>query len=46
MPGSKKPGPSIKAPKVYEKLREQGLSKESAARISNAQAAKSKKKRG
>jgi hypothetical protein len=30
--------PSIKNPKVYEALREQGASKEKAARISNAQA--------
>lgn len=46
MPGKKSPGPSVKLPKVYEALREErGLSKESAARISNAQAAKSKGKK-
>ena len=35
MPGSKHPGPSVKRPKQYEALRDEGLSKESAARISN-----------
>jgi hypothetical protein len=44
MPGGKKPGPSIKKPKVYEALREEGHSKESAARISNSQAKKGGKK--
>lgn len=34
-----KHGPSIKKPRTYEALRRQGMSKESAARISNAQAA-------
>ena len=43
MPGGKKPGPSIKAPKVYEALRGQGMSKERAAKISNAGARKGKK---
>ncbi len=38
MPGGKSPGPSIKDPKVYEALRRQGMSKERAAKISNAQA--------
>ena len=36
MPGRKKPGPSVKDPKVYEDIREQGGSKEKAARIANA----------
>lgn len=45
MPGGKKPGPSIKKPAIYEALREQGVSKEKAARISNAQANKSKAKK-
>jgi hypothetical protein len=40
MPGGKSPGPSVKAPKVYEALREKGMSKERAAKISNAQAGK------
>lgn len=44
MPG-KKPGPSIKAPKVYEALREKGMSKEKAAKISNAQAKRKPQKR-
>ena len=37
MPG-KNPGPSVKRPRQYEALKDKGLSKESAARISNAQA--------
>jgi hypothetical protein len=44
MPGGKKPGPSIKKPKVYEALRDKGLSKERAAKISNAQAKKGGKR--
>jgi len=44
MPG-KKHGPSIKKPDTYEALREEGMSKSRAARISNAQATKSKKKK-
>ena len=43
MPGKKKPGPSIKKPKTYEALRDKGMSKARAARISNAQAEKGKK---
>jgi hypothetical protein len=42
MPGGKTPGPSIKRPRTYEALKEQGMSKEKAARISNAQAKKGK----
>lgn len=37
MPG-KGPGPSVKRPNQYEGLKKHGFSKESAARISNAQA--------
>lgn len=36
------PGPSVKAPEMYEALREDGASKEKAARISNAAAAESR----
>ena len=36
MPG--KPNPSLKDPELYEKLRDDGASKEKAARISNAAA--------
>ena len=32
------PGPSVKDPEQYEALREEGMSKEKAARISNASA--------
>jgi hypothetical protein len=44
MPKGKSPGPSIKKPDTYEALKDKGMSKERAARISNAQAAKGKKK--
>lgn len=44
MPGMKKPGPSIKKPKMYEGLKAEGMSKSKAARISNAAAKKGKKK--
>ena len=40
MSGKKKPGPSVKDSKVYEGIREQGGSKEKAARIANAAAAR------
>lgn len=46
MPGSKKPGPSVKKPHMYEGLRNAGFDQESAARISNAQAKKDKQKKG
>jgi hypothetical protein len=36
MPGEKSPGPSVKDPEQYEALRDQGASKEKAARIANA----------
>jgi hypothetical protein len=38
MPARKSPGPSVKDPKVYEALRDEGASKEKAARIANAAA--------
>jgi len=37
---------SIKKPAMYEDLREKGYSKQSAAKISNAAASKTKRKRG
>lgn len=37
------PGPSVKDPEMYEALREDGASKEKAARISNAAAKTSRK---
>jgi hypothetical protein len=43
MPKGKKPGPSVKKPDTYEALKDKGMSKERAAKISNAQAAKQKK---
>lgn len=58
MPRGKSPGPSILRPKVYERLRQKGMSKSMAAKISNAgtthkkrsqmarKAAKTRKKRG
>ena len=39
MPGKKKPGPSVKDDEVYESIRDEGGSKEKAARIANASAA-------
>ena len=44
--GSTDPGPSIKDPELYEKLRDDGASKEKAARISNAAAATSRSEMG
>ena len=38
MPARKSPGPSVKDPKMYEALRDDGASKEKAARIANAAA--------
>ena len=35
----KDPGPSVKDDQLYEKLRDEGMSKEKAARIANAKAA-------
>ncbi len=45
MPGSKH-GPSVKDPEQYEALREQGASKEKAARISNSSAQEGRSKVG
>jgi hypothetical protein len=45
MPG-KKHGPSIKDPEQYEALRDQGMSKEKAARISNESAGSSRSEVG
>jgi len=42
MPKGKSAGPSIKKPDTYEALKDKGMSKERAARISNAQANKEK----
>jgi len=36
MPGGKTTGPSIKLPQTYEALKKQGMTKERAAKISNA----------
>jgi hypothetical protein len=38
MPQDKKPGPSVKDDELYEKLRDEGNSKEKSARIANAAA--------
>ncbi len=43
MPARKTPGPSVKNDKTYETLRDDGASKEKAARIANAQARDGKK---
>jgi len=45
MPGKKSPGPSVKKPDTYEALKDKGMSKERAAKISNAQASKQKSKK-
>ena len=42
----KSPGPSVKDPEVYEALRDEGASKEKAARIANAAAAQGRSKVG
>ena len=46
MPTRKSPGPSVKDPKTYEALRDEGASKEKAARIANAAAGSSRSKVG
>jgi hypothetical protein len=46
MPRKKSPGPSVKKPDTYEALRDKGMPKERAAKISNAQAGKQKSKSG
>ena len=38
MPARRSPGPSVKDPELYEALRDDGASKEKAARIANAAA--------
>ncbi|MAS55553.1 MAG: Rho termination factor [Pimelobacter sp.] len=38
MPQNKEPGPSVKDDELYEKLRDEGNSKEKSARIANASA--------
>ena len=43
MPRGKSPGPSIKRPRQYEAMRDQGMSKGKAARISNAGRSASRK---
>jgi hypothetical protein len=45
VPKDKKPGPSVKKPETYEALRDKGMSKERAAKISNAQANKQGKQK-
>ena len=46
MPRRRDPGPSVKDKKMYESLREDGASKEKAARISNAAAKSSRRSVG
>ena len=46
MPARKKPGPSIKDDELYEKLRDEGNSKEKSARIANAAASSSRSEVG
>jgi hypothetical protein len=46
MPGGKDPGPSIKDKEQYEALRDQGESKEKAARIANSDRQATGKKGG
>jgi hypothetical protein len=46
MPGRKSPGPSVKDPEQYEALREQGASKEKAARIANTSRSSAAEKGG
>ena len=46
MPEKKSPGPSVKDPELYERLRDEGNSKEKAARIANAAAGSSRREEG
>ena len=46
MPPKKSPGPSVKDPEQYEALRDQGASKEKAARIANTGRKSAAKKGG
>jgi hypothetical protein len=45
MPKGKGPGPSVKESDTYEALKDKGMSKQRAAKISNAQANKQKSKK-
>lgn len=45
-PKSDDPGPSVKDPELYEKLRDEGNSKEKSARIANAAAGSSRSEVG
>lgn len=42
MPGRRSPGPSVKDKELYERLRDEGNSKEKSARIANAAASSSR----
>lgn len=46
MPGQDKPGPSVKDDELYEKLRDEGNSKEKSAAIANAAANSSRSEVG
>jgi hypothetical protein len=46
MPGGKKPGPSVKDDDLYERLRDEGNSKQKSARIANAAANMSRRSVG
>jgi hypothetical protein len=46
MPAKKSPGPSVKDDELYEKLRDEGNSKEKSARIANAAHNSSRKQVG
>lgn len=46
MPGRRSPGPSVKDERQYERLREQGMSKEKAARIANTRRSTAGKRGG
>lgn len=46
MPGKNDPGPSVKDPELYEELRDDGASKEKAARIANEAAGSSRSEVG
>jgi hypothetical protein len=43
MPGGRSAGPSVKDDKIYERVRDEGASKEKAARIANAAAGSGRK---
>jgi hypothetical protein len=46
MPGRRKPGPSVKDDELYEKLRDEGNSKQKSARIANTAASSSRRSVG